>query len=56
MKRIVHKAKTFEEAEKWDILQQVRMTVKERQAAASALRKRVYGTEAPDVREVYKKR
>ena len=56
MKRIFHKAKDFREAEEWDILQEVRMTPDERQEAAKELVKRVYGTDAPDVREGHKKR
>jgi hypothetical protein len=52
MKRIFHKSKSFKEAEKWDILQHIRMTPGERQAAAAELRRRVFGKDAPDVREV----
>ncbi|MEA3420418.1 MAG: hypothetical protein U9Q97_01925 [Acidobacteriota bacterium] len=54
IKRIVHKAKTFKNAEEWDILQQIRMSPEERQAVSFALRKRVYGSNPPDVREAYK--
>ncbi len=56
IKRVVHKAKNFQEAEDWDILQHIRMTPEERQAAAKALRIRVYGKNAPDVREVYRRK
>jgi len=52
MKRILHKSKSFKEAEEWDILQQIRMTPEERQAAAAELRHRVFGKDAPDVRDV----
>jgi len=51
MKRIFHKSKSYREAEAWDIQQCIRMTPDERQAAALELRKRVYGRNAPDVRE-----
>jgi hypothetical protein len=56
LKRILHKAKDFREAEEWDILQAVQMTPDERQEAAKELVKRVYGTDTPDVREGHKKR
>jgi hypothetical protein len=56
MKRILHKAKDFKEAEEWDILQEVQMTPDERQEAAKELAKRVYGTDTPDVREGQTKR
>ncbi len=51
MERIAHKARSFEEAAEWDIRQHVEMSPQERQAAARALRERVYGPAAPDVRE-----
>jgi len=51
MKRIVHKSKDYEEAERWDIKQQKEMTSQERQAAAKELKRRVYGENPPDVRE-----
>ena len=56
IKRVVHKAKNFQEAEEWDILQNIRMTPEERQAAAKELKIRVYGKKTPDVREVYRKK
>jgi len=51
IKRVVHKAKNFQEAEEWDILQNIRMTPEERQAAAKELRIRFYGENVPDVRD-----
>jgi len=56
MERIVNKSKTFKDAEEWDILQHIRMRPEERQAAAARLRERVYGTDAPDVRETQKRK
>jgi len=50
---IVNKAKRFQEAHRWDILQQVRMTPQERLKAAQLLKERVYGRDAKDVREWY---
>ena len=51
MKPVYHKAKNFEEAEEWDILQHLRMSAEERQSAAKELRVRVYGEKTIDVRE-----
>jgi len=51
MERIVKIAKNFDEAEEWDIIQHVQMTPEERQEVASELRKRVHGTDIPDVRD-----
>ena len=56
IKRIVHKTDNYKEAEEWDILQHIQMSVKERQKAAKELQKRVYGNKVPDVREVYIKK
>ena len=53
MERTYHKSWSFKDAEEWDILQNVRMTPDERQAVASEIKKRVYGKEAPDVREAH---
>ena len=55
IKRIVHKTDNYKEAEEWDILQHTRMTPEERQEAAAELRRRVYGTRRPDVREAHRK-
>lgn len=51
MKKIVNKTNSFKEAEEWDIQQQIQMTLEQRQEVAIVLRKKVYGTDAPDVRE-----
>ncbi|HLR24437.1 MAG TPA: hypothetical protein VK112_01135 [Fodinibius sp.] len=51
MKRTVHIAKNYKEAEQWDIQQILRMSPEERQQASAALKKRVYGNNNPDVRE-----
>ena len=50
MERKVNIAKSFEEADKWDIEQQINMTAQQRQKAAKELKKRFYGTNPPDVR------
>ena len=51
MKRVYNKAKDYKEAEEWDILQNLRMSVEERQSVAKQLRVRVYGEKTIDVRE-----
>ncbi len=51
---ISHKSFNYEEAELWDIEQQIRMTPEERQAIARELRIRVYGSNPPDVRESHR--
>jgi hypothetical protein len=53
MERIVHIAKSFEEAEWWDIEQNLAMTPDERLEAAKELKERVYGKNPPDVRGFY---
>jgi len=56
MEKIINKSKTFKEAEEWDILQQIEMTPEERQRAAAELRRRIYGDDAPDVKEAEKRK
>jgi hypothetical protein len=56
MKRVAHKSRTFSDAERWDIQQQVGMSSEERQQAAKELKVRVFGRFAPDVRERLKKK
>jgi hypothetical protein len=55
-KRIVHKSKSFAEAEKWDILQHISMTYEERQKAAYELRRHFYGNNNPDVKAAHKRK
>lgn len=54
MKRVFHKSNNFKDAEEWDILQHIRMTPEERQEVAADLKKRVYGKDVLDVRQVHK--
>jgi predicted Fe-S protein YdhL (DUF1289 family) len=42
IKRVVHKARNHEEAERWDVLQQIKMSPGERQQVARELKKRFY--------------
>ncbi len=51
MERVIHKSKSFKQAEEWDISQHISMTPDEHQEVAAELRKRVYGRGAVDVRE-----
>jgi hypothetical protein len=51
MKRVFKKSNDFNEAEKWDIQQNLRLTPEQRQKAAAELRKRVYGKKIPAIRE-----
>lgn len=55
MKRVANKAKSFREAEAWDIKQQIEMTPQERMRAARALKDRAYPPPQPDVREWHRK-
>jgi hypothetical protein len=51
MERIVHKARSFKEADEWDKRQHQQMTPDERFAIARELQRRVFGPNPPDVRE-----
>ncbi len=55
MERVVNLAKNNEEAERWDILQQIELNSSERQKIAKILKERFYGKKCKDVKEVYKK-
>jgi hypothetical protein len=55
MERVFQRSKNHKEAEQWEILQHVRMTPEQRQEAAAQLRDRVYGKDAPDVREAHRR-
>lgn len=51
MDRDVKKSRSLADAEKWDREQQWSMTPDERFEVARILRERVYGKDAPDVRQ-----
>jgi hypothetical protein len=51
MAREANKARSFAEAERWNLQQLWSLTPEERLAIAKELRDRVYGADAPDVRE-----
>lgn len=50
MERVVHIAKSFREAEEWDIMQAISLTPEQRQEIARVLKERVYGRYTLDVR------
>jgi hypothetical protein len=50
LERILNKATNNKEAEKWDILQQIRMSPEERIRVSRELKKKFYGSNPPDVR------
>lgn len=50
MERVVHKARSHEDAARWDVEQHVAMTPEERLRAARVLKDRAYPTDAKDVR------
>ena len=51
MERVVHKTTSFEEAEDWDVRQQLAMTPQERILAARELQRRFYGPNPIGLRE-----
>lgn len=54
MQRIVHKARTFAEAEAWERKQYQEMTPVERMRAAREIKERLFPGKRPDVRECHK--
>ncbi len=51
IERVGHRAKGFAEAEAWQRDQVAALSLDERLRIAETLRRRVYGDDAPDVRE-----
>ena len=51
MKRVVNKAESHQEAEKWDIEQEVTMTPGERQIVAKELKRRFFGKRVSNLRK-----
>jgi len=54
MERIVHIAKSHEEARAWDIEQATSMTPEKRQAIAKKLKVRAYGKDVRDVKQSHR--
>jgi hypothetical protein len=55
LERVVHKSRSFAEAEEWDIAQQLGLTPEQRQAIARELKRRFWGDKRPDVRATREK-
>ena len=51
MERVVNKARTFAEADEWEIQQHLSMTPRERMRAAKLLKERIFPDYNPDIRE-----
>ena len=54
MQRVVHKSKSFKEADETDVRQQLAMTPQQRVDAARALQRRVFGA-GKDIRACHKR-
>jgi hypothetical protein len=50
MRRIAHKAKSFKDADDWDVQQYLSMTPDERRKIAMMLKKKVYGKISESIR------
>lgn len=50
VERVFNKAKNYDEALKWDILQQINMTPEQRQKVARELKRKFYGDNIPDIK------
>lgn len=55
MQRVMHKTRTFRQADEWDIRQQLGMSAQQRIRIVRELQKRVYSDTAKDVRACHKK-
>lgn len=54
MERVVHKAASHEEADRWDVEQQLSMSPEQRLRAARALKERCFPSDAQDVRACHR--
>ncbi len=52
MRPIVHKAKNFDDAERWDIVQQINMTAEDRQRIAKELKRKILRTKLLSVKRI----
>lgn len=52
MKRVLNKAKSFEEAEEYDILQNISMSFYKRHKISLLLKKRFFGKKIKDIRKI----
>lgn len=51
MERVANKARSFREADEWEIQQHLSMTPQERMRAAKLLKERMFPGKNPDIRE-----
>jgi hypothetical protein len=51
MDRTFNRAADYQEAQEWDIKQQINMTPEQRQKIARELKRRFYGENPPDVKD-----
>jgi hypothetical protein len=56
VERIVHKSKSFKEADAWDAAQHRAMSPNERMRAAKEIRDRVFPGPNPDIREWHRRK
>ena len=56
MERIVHKAKSFAEADAWEAAQQRAMSPDERLRAAKEIKDRLFPGKNPDIKEWHRKK
>lgn len=56
MERVVHVAKNYEDADKYDRRQSLELSASERIFLARKLRVRVFGNKNPDIREWHRKK
>ena len=54
MQRVVHKSTSFKEAEDWDVYQNSQMAWNDRLKMSEILKKRAFGENCKDVREIRK--
>jgi hypothetical protein len=54
MKPVVHRAKNFNDAERWEILQQINMTPEQRQLISKELKKKILIKNALKIKAIRK--
>ena len=56
MERVANKARSFAEADEWEIHQHLSMTPQERMRAAKLIKERLFPGKNPDIREWHRAR
>ena len=54
MERVVHKSHSYQDADRWNVEQQVAMTHEDRLRAAKALKDRTFPADSKDVRACHR--